>query len=200
MKKRKSDSLHIDQPVGVSPVGDDTRLLAHTAKTLKKKRSLDIGTGTGYIPIFLAKHNLTCDGTDINEFAIQCAQKNAQKNKVTCEFFLSDLFKNVTRKYDLIIFNPPFGNTSNAFMTKILEIVKSLIPKDSDFFIRTSYLLIKNQRRSLIKLFLKQVKQNLKKNGSVLLLLYESELDLIRKKPYKIVGTYKNFKLAHLTV
>ena len=70
---------------------------------------LDIGTGTGCIAIGLAKlTKAKIDAVDISLNALKIAEKNAKLHKVNCNFFYSDLFSNIKRKYDMIISNPPY--------------------------------------------------------------------------------------------
>lgn len=75
-----------------------------------KNSFLDIGTGSGAIAISLAMgmSNKTIDALDISEEALNIARQNALKNKVEINFFQSDLFQKVTKKYDVIISNPPY--------------------------------------------------------------------------------------------
>jgi HemK-related putative methylase len=71
---------------------------------------LDLGTGTGIIAIALCKLGFSdIDATDINPDALLTAHYNATLNN--CEshinVFRSDLFDGLTKKYALIISNPP---------------------------------------------------------------------------------------------
>ena len=72
------------------------------------KNILDVGCGYGFIGITLKKildTNVTM--IDINKRALHLAKKNADKNKVTVNIIESDIYENVTDKYDVIITNPP---------------------------------------------------------------------------------------------
>lgn len=200
MLYRKFRSIKIDGAIGVSPVGDDTLLIAKIASKVRCQSVLDVGMGTGFIPIYLSTLGRNCVGIDINEYAIFCAKKNAIANNTDCQFIVSDLFSRVKGKYDLITFNPPFGNTSRNNATKLLEIVKSLIPKDNDLFIKLSYLMIRGSRQKLIKRFLTSARKNLKKNGQVLILLYPPEMRLVKNYQHKKVGKYKDFSLVALRI
>ena len=79
-------------------------------------RVLDLCTGSGCIGITLALLNskLNVDLVDILDKALEVTQKNIDifklHNRVKC--FQSDVFENVKDKYDLIISNPPYLNTS----------------------------------------------------------------------------------------
>lgn len=70
---------------------------------------LDIGTGSGCIPITLKKE-LDCNvvGVDISNDALEVARENALINEVKINFICSDVFSNVSDKFDVIISNPPY--------------------------------------------------------------------------------------------
>lgn len=72
-----------------------------------KGKILDFGCGYGPIGIFLAKNNLKVDMIDVNLRALNLAKKNAFINGVNVSIFESDIYSNVTEKYDYIITNPP---------------------------------------------------------------------------------------------
>ncbi len=97
-------------------------------KRLKNKHNLDIvdlGTGSGCIAITLAK-NLDChvDAVDISASALEVAKKNANNNHVNIEFYFGDMLKPLSKKYDVIISNPPYI----AYGEEIMKIVKDNEP------------------------------------------------------------------------
>lgn len=198
MLYKKFNGIRIGGRIGVSPVGDDTKLIAKVASKIKCQSVLDVGTGTGFIPIYLSSKGRRCIGVDINEYAVFCAKENARNNNIHCEFYLSDLFTEVNGKFDLITFNPPFGNIHSRGLTKLFEIIKSLIPKDNSLFIKMSYMMVGTRRQKLIKRFLQAAKSHLRKNGRILILLYPPEMHLIRKYSYRTAGKYKDFSLVVL--
>ncbi len=73
---------------------------------------LDIGTGTGCIPITLAlkNKNIISDAVDISLEALETSKKNALFHNIhnRIHFFKSDLFNNVKDKYNIIVSNPPY--------------------------------------------------------------------------------------------
>ncbi len=96
----------------------DTEILVEEAidfirnKKSEKIKILDICTGSGAIAASVAKNieNAYVYATDLSDKALEVAQKNALKNGVLnkCEFIKSDMFKNITGKFDVIISNPPY--------------------------------------------------------------------------------------------
>jgi len=70
--------------------------------------ALDLGCGYGVVGIYLNKvYDLNVDMVDINKRAIELSIENVGLNEVTANVFQSDGFKNVVKKYDLIVTNPP---------------------------------------------------------------------------------------------
>lgn len=87
---------------------------------LKAPTLLDIGTGTGCIPISLklTHPELTVSGTDISPQAIALATENAQTLKAQVRFMQQDILKEpLTGAYDIIVSNPPYiPNSEKALM------------------------------------------------------------------------------------
>ncbi|WP_341221972.1 peptide chain release factor N(5)-glutamine methyltransferase [Polaribacter atrinae] len=73
---------------------------------------LDIGTGTGCIPISLAKNlkNVTISAIDVSTAALKVAQQNAILNNVAISFLEIDILKaeKLPQQYDIIVSNPPY--------------------------------------------------------------------------------------------
>jgi len=82
--------------------------------TLSNPAILDIGTGSGCIPISLVKniHGASAAGWDISEEALIIAKENAHINLVKVDFVQNDiLHPNLpynNEKFDLIVSNPPY--------------------------------------------------------------------------------------------
>ena len=188
MQYPEFNDIKIKDQIGVSPVSKDTLKFAHYAGKLKFKRALEIGTGTGFVPIYLHAIGKQCDGTDINRKAIDCAIENAKLNHANINLYVSDLFKDVQEKFELILFNPPHGNVRSTFFSKHIELIKSLLPKESILLLKLSYPLIKKERRQLIKLFLEQASTALDDSGKIFMSLYKNEFDLIFGMSYEILG------------
>lgn len=73
---------------------------------------LDIGTGTGCIPISL-KTNLpqaNVSAIDVSEKALEVAKRNATANKVEINFILTNILEaeDLNQNFDVIVSNPPY--------------------------------------------------------------------------------------------
>lgn len=79
---------------------------------------LDIGTGSGCIPIALIKNipGASAEGWDISLEALKIAKENAQINQVTVGFTFVDILSPSIpfreEKYDIIVSNPPYVTLS----------------------------------------------------------------------------------------
>ena len=106
----------ISTPSALIPRPETEELVDWILKSEKNKISiLDIGTGTGCIPISLAKNNTdyTVSALDISDVALELAKDNAQKNEVDISFISADIFSYTSdKKYDLIVSNPPYVRES----------------------------------------------------------------------------------------
>jgi len=91
---------------------EDTFLLVENLKVKEKEVVLDMGTGCGILAVFAAKKAKKVVATDINPYAIKCAEKNAKINCVEdkIEFRLGDLFQPIRphETFSLILFNAPY--------------------------------------------------------------------------------------------
>lgn len=76
--------------------------------SFKEKDILDVGCGYGIIGIVVSKVNDSfSDLIDVNKRCIHLAKRNIEVNKVKASAFLSDIYENVSKKYDYVITNPP---------------------------------------------------------------------------------------------
>ena len=90
---------------------EDSTLLEKYVKQHAKGSVLDIGTGSG-IQAIAAAHNAKVNSVialDVQKSVIDYCEKNIKNRKI--HFFVSDLFeifKKNRKKFDTIIFNPPY--------------------------------------------------------------------------------------------
>ena len=89
-----------------------------TNNSFQSNRILDIGTGSGCIPITLKKNlpHSNVIGLDISEKALEVAKSNAVKNNVVVNFLNIDILSNNQQlcTYNIIISNPPYVLNSEA--------------------------------------------------------------------------------------
>lgn len=101
----------------LSPRMETEELIYKVLEYIKKSkkdsfRILDLCTGSGIIAITLKKEIVKkyteIVASDISEKALSIAIENADNNNANITFIKSDLFDNISGKFDLIISNPPY--------------------------------------------------------------------------------------------
>ena len=121
------------------PRPETEELVEWIAQDLHKRtdelRLLDIGTGSGCIPISL-KHLLPkaqISAIDFSAQAIEMAKKNAEDNKVEVDFFVHDVFEKfpTEKKYDVFVSNPPY--VRNCEKEAMLQNVLNFEPETALF-------------------------------------------------------------------
>lgn len=91
------------------PREDSYFLKEHLEKLdLEGKTALEVGSGSGILSVAMANKGADVTAVDINPDAVEATKESAEEAGVELEVFLSDLFESVEKKYDLIIFNPPY--------------------------------------------------------------------------------------------
>jgi len=89
-------------------------LIIKNHKSFPKLKIIDIGTGSGCIPITLAKHlnNAIVTTIDVSKDAIKTAKENAKNLKTSIQFINADVFEwdyiFSDQQYDIIVSNPPY--------------------------------------------------------------------------------------------
>lgn len=116
-------SFYVDKNVLIPQ--PDTEILVETAiKTITELgirnklaldniKVLDLCTGSGAIAISIKKNipEVQVFASDISKNALKIAQKNANNNKVKINFIESNMFKNISETFDVIVSNPPYIKT-----------------------------------------------------------------------------------------
>ncbi|MBA4056020.1 MAG: peptide chain release factor N(5)-glutamine methyltransferase, partial [Marivirga sp.] len=88
-------------------------ILSHLQQNRQKKPGiLDIGTGSGCIPVTLALEfpSAKVSATDISDTALDVARKNALRLKASVHFYNSDILKDdlPATHFDVVVSNPPY--------------------------------------------------------------------------------------------
>lgn len=111
----------------------DTEILVEAVLEVSKqdkiKKIIDVGTGSGCIPICLAHYgNMEGFGVDISPKALEYARKNGVQNQVGIQWLESDLFSQVPcgwkETFDAIVSNPPYIAE---------DVIPHLMPEVRDF-------------------------------------------------------------------
>ncbi len=139
-------------------------------KGFRCDNSLDVGTGTGILALYLSKISNKVVAVDINRKALALAQENAKLNKINNIIFIeSNLFSSLGKmKFDVIVFNAPYLPYSPNNVT--------------------DFCFCGGANLEIISKFLAEVHLHLKKKGFFLLLL--STLSM----PEKFIDKY-NLKI-----
>ena len=139
-------------PTVFAPEPWELNILAKTVlKEVKETdKVLDMGTGTGIQAICAASKSGDVTAVDVNPDAVECTKINAKLNKLSSRVKVvqSDLFENVSGKFDLILFDPPFRWT-----------------KPRDMWERSCA----DENYSTLKQFFAEVKQHLNPGGRVVM-------------------------------
>lgn len=114
------------------PRQDTETLVEEALKVLKPgMQVLDLCTGSGCILISLMKNvpDLTGIGSDVSKTALLVAKENAKQYELAAEWIRSDLFDNISGKYDMIVSNPPYIRTEE--IAKLMPEVRDFEPIDA---------------------------------------------------------------------
>ena len=152
---------------------------------IQNLKLLDIGTGSGIIPITLKKHfpNAEISAIDISEKALEIAQKNADFHKKEINFIQADFLNTeLTENYDIIISNPPYiGIEENI---EIEDSVKGFEPNIA-LFSPTSDALI------FYRKIAKDAEQFLNENGMIFLEINQK----LGKETLELFSNYSESRL-----
>ena len=120
----------------------------------KDLKVLDIGTGSGCIAVSLAKmtENARFTAVDISPKALDVARKNAENIGVLpkIDFVLSNVFENISEKFDIIVSNPPYipfdADNVDKNVSSFEPHTALFAPENGLFFYRT---IVENARKYL---------------------------------------------------
>jgi len=97
-------------PKNVYSPREDSYLLLDAVKSLnvQGKTILDIGTGSGILSLYCALLGADVTAADIDGEAVQFVAGAAERAGAELRTVKSDLFANISGKFDVILFNPPY--------------------------------------------------------------------------------------------
>lgn len=134
----------------------DWIIKTHKSKDkIDKLAVLDIGTGTGCIPISLKKNIPQAEvfAIDVSEEALKIAHKNAETNQVQINFILQNILEteDLNQNFDVIVSNPPYVRNleKQEIKKNVLEFEPhlALFVEDTDallFYRKIAQLALKN--------------------------------------------------------
>lgn len=103
-----------------------------------KGEILEVGCGYGVIPIILTRtvdKIESFDAVDVNKRALHLAEMNKRENFAPkVNFFLSNCYKNINKKYDVIISNPPIRAGKNIVYEIVMN-ARNYLKEDGKLFI-----------------------------------------------------------------
>lgn len=170
------------------PRQDTEVLVEEVLKQAKKKRILDLCTGSGCIIISLAKLGDLGQawGSDISKEALLVAKENAYKNQAAVEWIESDLFTSISGKFDIIVSNPPYIET---------EVISTLSKEVRDFEPRLA-LDGKEDGLFFYRIIIQKAKQYLETNGMLYLEIGYNQAKqvtfLMKQEGYKQITVIKD--------
>ncbi len=103
-----------------------------------KGEILEVGCGYGVIPIILTRtvdKIDSFDAVDVNKRALHLAEMNKKENfSPKVNFFLSNCYQNINKKYDVIISNPPIRAGKNIVYEIVMN-ARNYLKEDGKLFI-----------------------------------------------------------------
>ena len=172
----------------------DTEILVEEVINFAKDKSglriLDIGTGSGNIPIALAKNltNAEITSVDVSANAIEVAKENALLNNVESkvEFILSDIYhlKIETDLFDIVVSNPPYISAEEypTLQKEIVDYEPSIALTDS------------NDGLNFYRTITEKSKSFLKKEGKIFFEIGKEQFDDVEKILLK--NNFLNIKIT----
>ncbi|PWW19397.1 peptide chain release factor N(5)-glutamine methyltransferase [Chryseobacterium sp. AG844] len=152
---------------------------------LQGLKILDIGTGSGVIPLVLKKHfpEAEVSSIDFSEKALKTAQRNAEYHQLEIRFIHADYLNfDLAENYDIIISNPPYIGIEEEI--EIADSVKEFEPKMA-LFSPTSDALI------FYRKIAEDAEKYLNENGLVF-------LEINQKLGLETLSLYQDFPNAQL--
>ena len=103
----------------------DSVLLAHFPKIKRKYKVLDLGTGTGVIPLLIADEAAHIDAIELNPTMAEIAKRNVELNNLGNKISviegdyrkLRDYFK--VESFDLVLVNPPYRAIGSGAVNEV---------------------------------------------------------------------------------
>ncbi|MDQ3032283.1 MAG: methyltransferase [Myxococcota bacterium] len=170
--------MKIENAIGVCPVREDTEMLAVAAAEESPRRALDLGTGTGYVAIYLARAGASVDACDISDRALALARRNVARNDVAVTVLRSDLFEATRGVYDVIASNPPVDPRE----TELSRLATSTLRRSArvlNAILRVTQPRLEAGRQSFLRALATGALARLAPGGRIVLVLARRETDWV---------------------
>lgn len=197
MKYKDFNNIVIENSSDVCSAGKDTFALAECAARPNPKTALDLGTGTGFIAIYLASKGIKCSASDISDEAVELAKKNILKNALKIDCIKSDLFESISGKFDLIVFNTPLVKINPSF-TPISRYVRKLFPNGVPLIPTLAFMSQSKKRKKILERFMSGAREHCHEKSVMVLLIHKMELRLFSKHKLEIMKYYSDFRIIKI--
>ena len=92
----------------VYPPSEDSILFIESLDIKKGENVLEIGCGSGVVSIHCALSGANVTSGDINPKAVELTRINSELNSVTLDVRETDVYSNISGRFDTILFNLPY--------------------------------------------------------------------------------------------
>lgn len=132
-----------------------TEILLDALPSFGDRRILDLGCGWGAIGVILAALNpeASIHMSDVNERAVQLARRNAKRNRVKVQTYLSDKLEDVEGPFDVIVTNPPIRAGKETIYAMIRQSHEKLSPNGEFYAVVRTKQGAKSYMAELIDIF-----------------------------------------------
>jgi len=100
--------IRISEDPDVYPPSEDSQLLIESLKVRDGERILEIGCGSGVVSIHCARNGCLVTSGDVNPRAVELTRKNAADNGVDINVVETDVYSDISGRFDTILFNLPY--------------------------------------------------------------------------------------------
>lgn len=147
-----------------------------------KREFLELGTGSGYITIYLINKGLKGIATEISDKAIECSNNNFNIFNIQLKTIKSDLYSNVEGKYNLIVFNPPTGGNESEFDRKVKNFFRTKLPFIYLLLEKPYFYLNRNKIAKFMINLINETKDHLNPNGVLLVSIPKLDFKYLKTK------------------
>jgi SAM-dependent methyltransferase len=100
------------------------------------KRVLDLGCGSGWLSVYLAKQGFSVTGADISHSAIELAQKLAKIENVSIELSVADIssLKFATNSFDAVVANSIFEHLTYDLSVLAIKSLQNCLVTNGLFY------------------------------------------------------------------